>query len=148
MSVSVHCSAETNTPDNILAGYMEDFKRDCEFYSADCSNFDHLLYIEWADELSSPQALATCTKSRLGGRWIRVKTGLDLSEIKLRTVMYHEFGHCILDRDHDMNVYTIMNAYLIDMQEQDWDRLVVDLFDDRDPIHVALRGFDTGLKID
>ena len=63
--------------------------------------------------------------------WIVIRPGLDYDAFLMRTLLYHELGHCLLDLPHYYGGTDIMNEMLPYLGENDtkqWDVMVSRMF--------------------
>ncbi len=71
-----------------------------------------------------------CKESLGGGREVVIDSDYaNKGGTLLRTLIYHELGHCLLDREHDQDKVIMQKSLKMLEDENDWEPSVKELFD-------------------
>jgi hypothetical protein len=137
-----HLETVNSPMDSAIWAYVYDFITDCKRFHTDemChSNFNMIDYIGFAtdkyvmndDLVANGNRLAICERINIGtSQEIRRVTIIsrDYEYTRLKMIVYHELGHCMLNADHQLT--GLMSSPLISTQSaiDHWDEFVVQLF--------------------
>lgn len=89
-----------------LKPYVSEFWGECLKLDIDAqylcaSNIGSLMYVGWGE---TGEGLGYCQKAILPPKFSRIiidrQKWAELGEFQRKALMYHELGHCLLDRDH------------------------------------------------
>ena len=86
--------------------YLDKFKAEAEAHGLSVD-----VNIETVVDLELKENAAKCEWSFLGGKRIVLGPQIALDEYRLSTeaIMFHELGHCILNKEHDFGPRSLMN---------------------------------------
>lgn len=119
--------------------YISEFEDYCNYYTnQDC---EVTTTINFVDTFKNSNALARCynweNANITNEVLVKLSTWRDLDEVQRRVLIAHELGHCELNRGHNDAVYevegkhiplSVMNTYLIYIDEDVYDAFMVELF--------------------
>lgn len=127
------CGCGPKEYDHKLFPYVHEFLQDCRGRLATKPGRIKTLHVIKYQNTATdeePDKVAECLiwKS-LGTVWrteVRISRGTEMRE---RSLVYHELGHCLLDEPHNEDGVKIMNAYVTSDQylKEHWDDMVDDL---------------------
>ena len=137
-----HLETVNSPMDSAIWAYVYDFIADCKRFHTDemChSNFNKIDYIGFAtdkyvknDDLKeNANRLAICERTNVGtSHEVRRITIIsrDYEYTRLKTIVYHELGHCMLNAEHQLT--GIMSSPIVPTQQaiENWDNYVTQLF--------------------
>jgi hypothetical protein len=124
--------------DPVLEPFFLAFLSDCDKFEAGratcLQNLPELRSVRLAgnERFDKPSIVGHCVVNSSGFRYIEIRSAVVArGEVFLKTLMYHELGHCLLDSGHTAeHEPQIMNPYILrdDYVQAQWTRLVKDLF--------------------
>lgn len=99
-----------------LEGLVNEFKGYCKQYNKECFKEGVTIKVEYHYKWLRSEIIGHCEYKeyhtpfiRLKGEWWEMGDSLDKESL-----LFHEFGHCILNRGHNDITSSLMASYLID----------------------------------
>lgn len=129
----------THYIDPLFKPVLAEFQREAYFYGVGLPLYGKLRRVEFGEtkKEDSPRRVGVCNTYLINGRvdytriTIHPRYKEKLDSIDFRALMFHELGHCILDKDHtETSPATLMNPtipnnyYLL----TNWDKLLDNFF--------------------
>ena len=125
---------EREEPVPSIAAIVDDFLYDCgELHGADVSKISKLKYIRYGDPTTEakPFRIGVCYSNRnKNGSIVKSRIVVEKlkSKIRLKALIYHELGHCVMGFPHaPQEPYSIMSPAIKSKDsyyEEHWDDLV------------------------
>lgn len=122
--------------DKDLQRFVDDFMRDCEARRTDCaekmSQIDSIrvTVIPDLDTKDNEYVIGLCY-DRPFNKYIEInKEIMNKSDWYIKTLLYHEIGHCAYDLDHDEQENTLMSPLIPPLYIiiRDWQLMLGDFF--------------------
>ena len=115
-----------------LKPYVDEWLKDANKYNADLSGYYELDSITFKTFVKEPHVLGKCW---IHDKRIEITTLDSLNRFQLHVIMYHELGHCALDKSHTCDRTAIMNPNFklknyMDYYKE-WNYLIDDYWDGR-----------------
>lgn len=122
--------------DRQLRQHVYDFVFTCdqqELTAARCHrNLARLDSVILVESISySDQAVGVCTTIANGFRFIQIEIGsADINSLAMKSLIFHELGHCLLDLEHNNVIADIMYPMLVDPEKlpDKWHDIIDRLF--------------------
>jgi hypothetical protein len=122
--------------DKDLQRFVDDFMRDCEARRTDCaekmSQIDSIRITEIPDlDTKDNEYVIGLCHDRPFNKYIEInKEIMSKSDWYIKTLLYHEIGHCAYDLDHDAQENTLMSPLIPPLYIiiRDWQLMLGDFF--------------------